>query len=216
MNYGAVLFDFDYTLGDATSSIYEGFRYGFERMGYPIPTVTEVQGTVGRLLEDAFTDLTGEADPEKRKEFYRLFVDHVEAIQAGTTVLLPGALDLLRFLRGAGVKLGVVSSKRSSILKETLEFLGVLELLDYVVGGEQVKAPKPDPEGLERGIAALGADRDRVLYCGDTVIDAGTAQNAGVDFCAVLGGVTPAGDFASYPHVHIAPDLMDLKNWLEQ
>ena len=37
MRYQAALFDFDYTLGDATASIYEGFRYGFEQMGYPIP-----------------------------------------------------------------------------------------------------------------------------------------------------------------------------------
>lgn len=216
MRYQAALFDFDYTLGDATSSIYEGFRFGFQQMGYPIPTLAEVRGTVGRLLEDAFTDLTGEADPKKRKEFYRLFIDHVEHIQASTTVLLPGALDLLRFLHGKGVKLGVVSSKRSTILKETLEALGVLELMDYVVGGEQVKAPKPDPEGLNDGIAALGVDKAHVLYCGDTTIDAGAAQNAGVDFCAVLQGVTPVDTFAPYPAVHIAPDLFDLKNWLEK
>ena len=215
MRYQAALFDFDYTLGDATASIYEGFRYGFEQMGYPIPAVETVRGTVGRLLEDAFTDLTGETDPVKRAEFYRLFVSHVEHIQAETTVLLPGAEDLLRFLHENGVKLGVVSSKRSAILKETLRAKGVLELFDYVVGGEQVKEPKPHPQGLNEGIAALGVDKSRVLYCGDTTIDAGTAQNAGVDFCAVLCGTTPAPAFDAFPYVHIAPDLMDLKNWLE-
>ena len=213
--YDAVLFDFDYTLGDATASIYEGFRHGFSQMGYPVPTVDAVRGTVGRLLEDAFTDLTGEADRGKRKEFYCLFVGHVEHIQAETTVLLPGAEDLLRTLHAKGVKLGVVSSKRSGILKETLEALGVLNCFAYIVGGEQVQAPKPDPQGLNEGIAALGADKARVLYCGDTTIDAGTAQNAGVDFCAVMEGVTPQAAFAPYPHVHIAPDLKDLKAWLE-
>ena len=35
MEYQAVLFDFDYTLGDATESIYEGHCYAFEKMGYP-------------------------------------------------------------------------------------------------------------------------------------------------------------------------------------
>ncbi len=38
----------------------------------------------------------------------------------------------------------------------------------------------------------MGADRGEVLYCGDTTIDAATAQNGGVDFAAVLNGTTPA------------------------
>ena len=46
-------------------------------------------------------------------------------------------------------------------------------------------------------------------------IDAGTARNAGVDFAAVLNGTTPAEDFAGYPSVHIAPDLFELRQWLE-
>ena len=69
MEYQAVLFDFDYTLGDATESIYEGHCYAFEKMGYPKPELEEVRRMVGYLLEDGFTQLTGEADPAKREEF---------------------------------------------------------------------------------------------------------------------------------------------------
>ena len=112
------------------------------------------------------------------------------------------------------VKAGIVTSKRSSTLHEILDLHGLSGLLDFTIGGEGVSAPKPDPEGLCAGIAALGADRDKVLYCGDTTIDAATAQSAGVDFAAVLNGTTPAGEFEGYPRVHIAPDLVELKAWL--
>lgn len=56
-----------------------------------------------------------------------------------------------------------------------------------------------------------------MTFCsaGDTVIDAETARRAGVDFCAVLNGTTPAEAFADFPHVHIAPDLADLLDWLK-
>ena len=37
MQYKGLVFDFDYTLGDATASIYEGYCHGFEKMGYPKP-----------------------------------------------------------------------------------------------------------------------------------------------------------------------------------
>ena len=49
---------------------------------------------------------------------------------------------------------------------------------------------------------------------GDTVLDAGAAQNAGTHFAAVLGGTTPAEAFARFHPDHISPDLWDLVRWL--
>jgi HAD superfamily hydrolase (TIGR01549 family) len=215
MKYQAILFDFDFTLGDASASIYEGFCYAMEKMGYPRPTFEAVRLTIGAMLEDGFTQLTGEKDPEKRSEFRRWFQEKVEGRQAEKTVLFPGAEDLLRSLHQKGVKLGVVTNKRSTTLHEILDRFELTSLMSFTTGGEMVKAAKPDPEGLNKGIQALGVDRSAVLYCGDTVIDAATARNAGVDFCAVLNGTTPGEDFAAYPSVHIAPDLPELKTWLE-
>ena len=86
--------------------------------------------------------------------------------------------------------------------------------LALVVGGRDVTKAKPDPEGLNFAVDRLKADKADVLFCGDTVIDAEAARRAGVDFCAVLNGITPAEAFAEYPHVYIAPNLASLQNWL--
>ena len=64
-------------------------------------------------------------------------------------------------------------------------------------------------------MARLGLTPDQILYCGDTAIDAEAAQRAGAPFCAVLNGTTPAGAFAPFPSVYIAPDLTDLRRWLK-
>ena len=53
-----------------------------------------------------------------------------------------------------------------------------------------------------------------MLFCGDTVIDAATAQAGGCGFCAVLNGTTPREAFRAYPHVYIAEDLAGLQGWL--
>lgn len=214
MDYQAVLFDFDYTLGDATPSIYEGFLYGFEKMGYPSPSLEAVRQTIGLMLEDAFTSLTGEASPDKRNAFRRFFHDKVGNSQAEKTTLFPGAAELICALCDEGVQVGVVSSKRSTTLRQILSRFGLLERMGYVTGGELVRRPKPDPEGLNAGITALDVPKKAVLYCGDTVIDAETAQNAGVDFAAVLNGTTPVEAFAPYPHVYAAKDLPSLARWL--
>ena len=73
---------------------------------------------------------------------------------------------------------------------------------------------KPNPEGLGLALEKLGLSSEQVLFCGDTVIDAATAQAGGCDFCAVLNGTTPRAAFRDYPHVHIAEDLAELQGWL--
>lgn len=222
MKYKAVFFDFDYTLGDSTIPIVIGYRKGFAALGWPEPTVEQVRHTVGMTLANGYTMLTGDADPENHKEFFRQFQLAVGEIAEGEgarimeeeTKLFPGAVELLAALKQRGIITAVVSTKPRAALQRIFAYQGVSHLFDFIVGGEDVKRAKPDPQGLEFALRELGVDRGEVLFCGDTVIDAATAQNGGTDFCAVLNGTTPAEAFEGYPRVHIAPDLPELKQWL--
>lgn len=167
MKYQAILFDFDYTLGDATASIYEGFCYAFEKMGYPRPDREAVRRTVGHMLEDEFTMLTGVEDPAQRAEFRRWFQEKVADTQAEKTDLLPGAEELLGALHQRGVKLGIVTSKRNDTLRKILARHGVLDRLDFTVGGDLVWAcpsptrrastPASPPWGWKRRMSSTAA-----------------------------------------------------------
>ena len=214
MKFKAVLFDFVYTLGDATESIVAGFRHAFAEMGLPEPTEAAIRSTVGYLLKDEYTMLTGDSDPERQETFVRLFQEVCRPMQPRTTRLLPGARELLEALKKEGVPMGIITSKRDSALQAVLEALNIRDMFALTISGDQVHAPKPDPAGLLRAMETLGVAGDEVLYCGDTVLDAGTAQRAGTHFAAVTTGTTPAGDFADYPCDHVARDLTDLKAWL--
>ena len=216
MNYKAVLFDFDYTLGDSTKPIVESYTAGLTAMGWPVPEREAVRRTVGYTLEDGYTMLTGDADKDKRKEFFKRFKAHAAEIMATQTELCPGAEDVLYWLTQQKVPAGIVSTKGGDVLESIFTRLGLREQLALIVGGQDVKKAKPDPEGLNLAVERLGLDKKDILFCGDTVIDAETAKRAGVDFCAVLNGTTPAEAFGEYPHVHIAPDLADLLDWLKK
>ncbi len=217
MKYRGIFFDFDYTLGDATEAIVAGFLYGLHCMGYrEMPSREDIRHTVGLVLKDGFTQLTGVTDEAQRDAFTVRYRSICTPAQIATAVLCDGARELLEDLRAKGVRLAVVSSKPKAILTQILERHDILKLLDFVIGPDQLPRPKPDPAGILAALEATGLERGEILYCGDTVIDAGAAQNAGVDFCAVLNGTTPAEDFAAFPHVHIAPTLPELHGWLDK
>lgn len=214
MKYQAILFDFDYTLGDATASIYEGFCFAFDKLGYPRPELDAVKATVGHILEDEFTILTGNADPAAREEFRRIFREKTVPTQPEKTVICTGARELILAIRSTRARVGIVTSKNKTTLESILARHELLELMDFTIGGNLVKHPKPDPEGILTAISTLGVERERVLFCGDTVIDAAAAQNAGVEFAAVLNGITPGTAFADFPHVTVAEDLPALQRFL--
>ena len=215
MDYKAVLFDFDYTLGDSTVPIVASYAAALAEMGWPEPDREAVRATIGYTLQDGYTMLTGDTDEEKRKEFFPRFKAHAAPVMIRDSVLCPGAEELLIWLGNAGVQTGIVSTKGGDQIAGIFEKYDLRDGLSLIIGGQDVKRNKPDPEGLDLAVERLGLDKGEVLFCGDTVIDAETAKRAGVDFCAVLNGTTPAEAFAGYPHIHIAPDLAELLTWLK-
>ena len=216
MKYKAVFFDFDYTLGDATDAIFAGFTAGMAALGQPIPDREAVRYTVGQPLEVAYTNLTGDPDPAHQAQFRAAFSAVARPMQQTQGVpLFPGAADLLRALHRAGIHVAVVSTKQRGTLEHILDRHNLMEVLDFVIGGDCVSHMKPHPESALLGMERLGLTPEELLFCGDTVIDAETAQNAGCNFAAVLNGTTPAEDFAAFPSVRISPDLFDLREFLK-
>ena len=213
--FKAVCFDFDYTLADCTDSIVAGFQHGLTRLGWPSPDRETVRKTVGFMLEDSYSMLTGDLDPARQAEFRALFTEVARDLQIKDTVLLPGGEELLRGLKEHGVKTAIVSTKRGDTIQFILERLGLDDTVDIVIGSADVTRHKPDPEGLLFALDRLGVEPGETLFCGDTVLDAGAAKNAGTRFAAVLGGTTQADAFARFCPDHISPDLWDLAQWLE-
>lgn len=212
--FRAVCFDFDYTLGDCTDSIVAGFQHGLSAMGWPVPDREAIRATIGYLLEDAYTMLTGDHSPENRAKFRPLFLEVAQELQRKEATLFPGASELIRALNANGTKIALVSTKKGDTLSIIMKRFGLLQNLEAVIGSADVHRPKPDPEGLLLAMKRMDVRPEDTLFCGDTVLDAGAAQNAGCHFAAVLNGTTPAEAFADFSPDHIASNLFDLRTWL--
>jgi HAD superfamily hydrolase (TIGR01548 family) len=81
-------------------------------------------------------------------------------------------------------ELALFTGRTKDELKFTLERHNCREFLSQIITVEDVRLPKPDPEGLLKILS--GRDPGDLLYLGDNVDDALAAQQAGVPFVGVL------------------------------
>lgn len=210
----AVIFDFDYTLGDSTDGIVQCVNYALGRLGLKIKSVTEIRKTIGLSLKDTYRTLTLRQSEEEAVRFSDYFKEKADFVMVENTVLFQGVKKFLQALRQDGYQIGIVTTKFRFRIVQILEKFDAVDLVDLIVGGEDVKCEKPSPEGLLWAIDRFGLAKDEVLYVGDSLVDAKTAKNAQVNFAGVLTGTTTAEDFRNYPSVFIGDTVTDLRCFL--
>lgn len=111
MQYKAVIFDFDYTLGDSTNGIILSANYALEKMGYKQAERERIRKTIGLSLPETYVALTGDKKPEKGEEFRSYFVEKADEIMTDNSELYPDAKKVLDFLKQNGIKVAVVTTK---------------------------------------------------------------------------------------------------------
>lgn len=212
--YEAVIFDFDFTLGDSAKGIELCINDALERLGYPPGETTAVRKTIGLSLRDTFTALTGSENGQEAGLFSRYFKEKADEVMVANTELYPSVGEILGRLKQCGCKLGIVTTKFHYRIEQILDKFDLKDTFDLIVGAEDVKAEKPDPEGLLLAAGRLSTALENVLYVGDSLVDAEAAGRAQVDFAGVLTGTTCAEDFKPFRSVYIAEDLCGIGRFL--
>jgi phosphoglycolate phosphatase len=210
----AIVFDFDFTLGDSSAAVIVCMGRALEELGLGPVEPEEVRETIGLTLEAACEALTGVTDPEVQAAFKTLFVRAADDVMVGGTELLDGVLPALDLFRAGGLRLGIVTTKYRFRVEDILDRFGERPRFGVIVGGDDVAAHKPDPEGLIMALEGLGVSPLEALYVGDHVVDAGAATGAGVPFVGVLTGTTSEDAFREYSRVGVIGGVRDLSSFL--
>jgi phosphonatase-like hydrolase len=150
--------------------------------------------TMGWSKADVFASLL---DPDEAREATRAFAAAYEAIvAAGDVVEMPGARQVLRDLRAAGVAVCLTTGFAPSTRDAVLDALGWRTEIDLALSPADVGRGRPAPDLILGAMARLGVvDPGAVAVVGDTGSDleAGRAAGAG----AVIGVLSGAHDEAS-------------------
>lgn len=208
----AVIFDFDYTLGDSTGGIVQSAMYALCKLGEKSKSQEEIIKTIGLSLEETYKVLSGQDDSEKQRLFKKYFIEKADEVMVLSTRLYDDTLFVLEELKQNGIKTAIVTTKLNSRIQSILKKFDASHLVDVIVGVENVKETKPHPEGLFLALDKLGFEKEEVLYIGDSHIDAKAAENAEIDFIGVLTGTTTKETFENYKNLCICRDIKEVYN----
>ncbi len=106
--------------------------------------------------------------------------------------LFPGIPKAVRDLRSKGIRLGMVSSNATSVVKFALEAAEILNEFEYVEGRPFPFDPdliKPNPYPLNNALSIMKADPASFWYVGDDKLDMVAATAANVTAVGVCTGL---------------------------
>lgn len=183
MKYTTILFDLDgtllYTLEDLTDSI----NFMLDKYGKPTHSIDDVRRFVGNGLRMLVTRALPEGNNyEKFEEFLAEFIDYYNHHNRIKTRPYEGILETTKTLADMDVKMAIVTNK-GQVASESLLDDFFKPYINIVVGDNGIHARKPDPEPINMALEMLGVtDKSKVLYIGDSEVDAATAENSGLDY----------------------------------
>jgi beta-phosphoglucomutase len=144
----AVLFDADGVLVDACELHYVAFNRALATMGWnisPQEHTTTYNGLPTQKKLDLLTETKGFPE-DWHKAVHGLKQEFTWQAIADCLLYDAEKRELLVKLKQQGIKIAVCSNSLHKSLQKMLASIGILDLVDLIIGNDDVKTPKPDPE----------------------------------------------------------------------
>ncbi|GMU97063.1 MAG: HAD family hydrolase [Ignavibacterium album] len=179
--FKAIIFDIDGTLTFTNQLIFDTFNYISEKYLNKRFKDEEIIALFGPTEDVILKQMFPHNFEKVREDYYEYYHRNHEIAQ-----LYDGIKELLIDLKNAGVILGIFTGKGRTSSLITLNFLGIRELFDMIVTGDDVKNHKPSPEGIIKFIQTFNLKPEEVLMIGDAPSDIKAAREAGVHIASVV------------------------------
>lgn len=178
-----VLLDFDGTIANTGELILSSFAYAVRTCLGREAKREEMLATFGLVIHDAFFMFT--QDEEKITEMRDVYRETHNKNHDRMIKIYPGVKEAFESWKKQGIKIGVVTSKKSPMVTHGLEILGLSEYVDAIVAADHVTNGKPDPEPMLMGLKMLGLSPEECVAIGDSPFDIMSGRRAGMKAYAV-------------------------------
>ena len=187
--YEFILFDLDGTLLDTLDDLVNSVNFALETVGLPKRAKKEIRSFIGNGIRLLIQRAIGPQNESVFENAFIAFKTHYAAHCADNTKPYDGVLEMLKTLKEQGKRLAVLSNKAHFATVELCKkYFG--DLIEFVMGERESEgiAKKPAPDSVFAALQAMGGERARAVYIGDSEVDIQTAQNAKLDCISVTWG----------------------------
>ena len=197
----ALIFDFDGTILETESPIYQSWLAVYQSFGLDlsIETWSETIGTWDSLF-NPITDLERKVGRrldwdllEPRRAAHEANLLRSQPIQPGIEAYLHGAQHL-------GLKIGLASSSNRAWVCPHLERLGIAHFFECIRTRDDVQRTKPDPELFLAAAAGLGVRPAEAIALEDSAHGVEAARKAGLFAVAIPIALT---QHLSFPNANL-------------
>lgn len=181
----AVLWDMDGVIVDTAPYHFAAWQQVFEKRGVKF-TRAEFKRSFGRRNDSIIPDIL---DKSISAAEIAVIVKEKEAIfrRLGRNKIkpFPGAVNLIKRLAEHSIKMALVTSTPVRNIEVVLSGLGIADLFQTVISGEDVTKGKPDPEGFLLAAERLGIKPGDCVVIEDSTAGVSAAKKAGMHCVAI-------------------------------
>jgi phosphoglycolate phosphatase len=187
--YDLFIFDLDGTLIDSVGDIADSLNETLAEYGLPPYDDGRVAGFIGSGVRELIRRaLPARMHPQLDEVVAKYRARYLQWPTRRTALYL-GVKQTLEQLPGDKA---VATNKPGALARRILQELGVADRFVAILGEDDVGRTKPDPLIVDLLRGKVGATKRRTLYVGDSLVDADTADAAGVDLALVTYGYADA------------------------
>jgi pyrophosphatase PpaX len=209
---GPVLFDLDGTLIDSIDLILKSAQFAFAKCGVDCPSDAEWLTGVGRPLPVMFSHFA----PGREPDLIAAYREFQMANHDQLVTVYPGVPEMLEQLATTGHRLGIVTSKVSTLAMRGLTHTKIDRYFETVIGMDLCKRHKPDPEPVLIALDRLESGPEGAWFVGDSVHDMESGNAAGVGTVGALWGPFTEQDLAPSKPAFLALRPADVVKLVEK
>ncbi len=212
--FDLIVFDWDGTLMDSTTTIVKCIQSAARDLGLPVPDQKAAAHVIGLSLQDAMQMAVPKLEAQhyprmvERYRYHYLSQDH-------ELTLFEGAREMLDDLSQQGYFLAVATGKSRVGLNRALHAADLLSFFDATRCADETFS-KPHPAMLHELTRELGQNMARTVMIGDTTHDLQMAINAGAAGIAVHYGAHPVHELQALEPMYSADSVAALHAWLRE
>jgi pyrophosphatase PpaX len=202
----ALLFDFDGTLLNTNDLIIKTFMHVLDERFPGQYSPQDCINFIGPSLIETFEQIAPNEVDEMIDKYRKWNHEHHDEL----VTEYDGVVTTLEQLKEQGIRLAIVSTKKRDTIKKGLEIMGASHLFEFIIGLDDVKNVKPNPEPVLLAIEKLGINKDEAIMIGDNYHDIEAGKNAGVKSVGVAWSIKGEDFLRQYNPDFIVHHMTDL------